>query len=152
MVLYLEYFKNQMHVSDLQKLNERELKPIIHLLEDVLENFRINDGFETKDIIKTCDEALDLFKDFNFILFGYIRVIGINDLSFCDRTTTECLISNIDTIITDFKHLRSVGGSINKIIDDGNDCLRELQAFYNSMNEYIIDEYNIWEKEESENS
>ena len=34
MGLDLEYFKDQTHVSDLQKLNEKELYFIIRLLED----------------------------------------------------------------------------------------------------------------------
>ena len=51
MGLDLEYFKNQTHASDLQKLNENELKFIIRLLEDELEEFNINDGFKTNGII-----------------------------------------------------------------------------------------------------
>ena len=42
MGLDLEYFKNQIHVTDLQKLNENELKFIIRLFEDVLEEFKKN--------------------------------------------------------------------------------------------------------------
>ena len=148
----LAYFSKQNHIADLQKLNENELKPIIGLLEDVLEEFLISYGFKTKDIIKACDKAIDLFKDFNFILYGYMDVLGENDLPFCNKTDTECLISAIDTIITNLKRLGIVRESKEKVIDDGNDCLRELRAFYNSMNDYITEEYNIWEKEESENS
>ena len=105
MGLDLEYFKNQMHVSDLQKLNENELKFIIRLFEDVLEEFNINDGFETKDIIKTCNKVFDLFKDFHFILYGYMDVLRENDLPFCDETDTERLISNIDTIVNNLKKI-----------------------------------------------
>ena len=148
----LAYFSKQNHITDLQKLNENELKPIIGLLEDVLEEFLISYGFKTKDIIKACDKAIDLFKDFNFILYGYMYVLGENDLPFCNRKNTECLISAIDTIITNLKRLGIVRESKEKVIDDGNDCLRELRVFYNSMNDYITEEYNIWEKEESENS
>ena len=152
MDLDLVYFSNQNHITDLQKLNEGELKPIIGLLEDVLEEFGINYGFKTKDIIKACDKAIDLFKDFNFILYGYMYVLGENDLPFCNRKNTERLISGIDTIITNLKRLGIVRESKEKVTDDGNDCLRELRAFYNSMNDYITEEYNIWENEESKNS
>ena len=148
----LAYFSKQNHIIDLQKLNENELKPIISLLEDVLEEFLISYGFKTKDIIRACDKAIDLFKVFNFILYGYMDVLGENDLPFCNRTDTERLISGIDTIITNLKRLGIVRESKEKVTDDGNDCLRELRAFYNSMNDYITEEYNIWENEESKNS
>ena len=148
MGLDLKYFKNQMHISDLQKLNENELKFIIRLLEDDLEEFNINDGFEVKDIIKTCNKVFDLFKDFRFILYGYMDVLRENDLPFCDKTDTERLISNIDTIITNLKIISAVKKiPKEKLIDLGNTCLLNLRVFYDSMNEYIIDEYNTWEAE-----
>ena len=158
MGLDIEYFSNQNHITDLQKLNDEELYFVIGLLEDVLEEFLINDGFEAKDIIKTCGKAIDLFKDFHFILYEYMRVLGENDLPFCDKANTERLISDIETIISNLKIVSTVRVSKEKVNDLGNDCLRELQAFYNSMNEYINEEYNIWEaerckqKEENENS
>ena len=78
-------------------------------------------------------------------------VLRENDLFFCDKTNTERLISNIESIISNLKIVSTVDTSKEKVNDLGNDCLRDLQAFYNSMNDYIIEEYNIWEKE-SENS
>ena len=147
MGLDIEYFSNQNHVTDLQKLNDNKLKFIIGLLEDVLEEFRINDGFETKDIIKACGKAIDLFEDFSFILYEYARILEENDLPFYDETNTECLIFNIKMIIINLKTVSSIRLSKEEVIDFGNNCLRELQAFYNSMNEYINEEYNIWEAE-----
>ena len=147
MGLDLEYFKNQMHVSDLQKLNENELKFIIRLFEDVLEEFNINDGFETKDIIKTCNKVFDLFKEFRFILYDYMDVLKENDLPFCDKTDTERLISNIDTIVNNLKKISAVRVSKEKVNDLGETCLLNLRVFYGSMNDYITEEYNIWEAE-----
>ena len=147
MGLDLEYFKNQMHVSDLQKLNENELKFIIRLFEDVLEEFNINDGFETKDIIKTCNKVFDLFKDFSFILYGYMDVLRENDIPFCDKTNTERLISNMDSIINNLKRINAVRVSKEKVNDLVDTCLLNLQVFYGSMNDYITEEYNIWEAE-----
>ena len=147
MGLDLEYFKNQMHVSDLQKLNENELKFIIRLFEDVLEEFNINDGFETKYIIKTCNKVFDLFKDFRFILYGYMDVLRENDLPFCDETDTERLISNIDTIVNNLIKIKAVRVSKEKVNDLGETCLLNLRVFYGSMNDYITEEYNIWEAE-----
>ena len=147
MGLDLEYFKNQTHVYDLQKLNENELKFIIRLLEDDLEEFNINDGFEIKDIIKTCNKVTDLFKDFRFILYGYMDVLRENDLPFCDKTDTERLISNIDTIVNNLKKISAVRVSKEKVNDLGETCLLNLRVFYGSINDYINEEYNIWEAE-----
>ena len=147
MGLDLKYFKNQTHVYDLQKLNENELKFIIRLLEDDLEEFNINDGFEIKDIIKTCNKVTDLFKDFRFILYGYMDVLRENDLPFCDKTDTERLISNIDTIVNNLKKISAVRVSKEKVNDLGETCLLNLRVFYGSINDYINEEYNIWEAE-----
>ena len=145
MGLDLEYFKNQMHVSDLQKLNENELKFIIRLLEDELEEFNINDGFKPKGLIIACNEMVELLKDFRFILYGYMDVMKENDLSFCNKTGTERLISNIDTIdnyLTRIKAVRILKEKLNDLVDT---CLLNLRVFYDSIDEYITEEYNIWE-------
>ena len=147
MGLDLEYFKNQMHISDLQKLNEKELYFIIRLLEDELEEFNINDGFKTKGIIIACNKTFELLKDFRFILYGYMDVIKENDLSFCNKTDTERLISNIDTIdnyLTRIKAVRILKEKLNDLVDT---CLLNLRVFYDSIDEYIREEYNIWEAE-----
>ena len=152
MGLDLEYFKNQTHITDLQKLNENELKFIIRLLEDELEEFNINDGFKTKGIIIACNKVSDLFKDFRFILLGYIGVLKENDLSFCDKTNTERLISDMVLIVDNLIKIKAVRISKEKINDLVDTCLLNLRVFYDSVNDYITEEYNIWEKEESENS
>ena len=147
MGLDLEYFKNQTHVSDLQKLNENELYFIIRLLEDELEEFNINDGFKTKGIIIACNETFDLLKDFRFILYGYMDVMKENDLPFCNKTDTERLLKNIDNIdnyLTRIKAVRILKDKLNNLVDT---CLLYLRVFYDSMNDYITEEYNIWEAE-----
>ena len=93
MVLDLNYFSNQIHVDDLQKLNENELKFIIRLFQDEL-----NDGFNLKGIIIACNKTSDLLKDFRFILYGYMDVIKENDLTFCYKTNTLQLILDITKI------------------------------------------------------
>ena len=151
MGLDLEYFKNQMHINDLLKLNE-ELEFIIRLLQDELNEININSGSEVKDIIKTCGEAIDLLKDFRFILCGYIDVINENDLSFCDITETEQLINKIDTIKEDLKTIletKIVKLTKNKYIDLVDICILYMRVFYGMMEEYIIDENNLWEAERS---
>ena len=158
MVLDINYFSNQIHVDDLQKLNDKELKFIIHLLQDELEEFNILHDFKAKGIIEACNKVFELLKDFRFILYGYMDVIKENDLPFCERANTKRLIDNIESIISDLKQLSTVRVSKEKVIYLGNNCSRNLQIIYNSINEYINEEYNIWEaercrqKEESENS
>ena len=149
MGLNLTYFENQIHINDLLILNDKELYFIIRLLEDELEHFNINDGFETKGIIKACNAVFDAFKDFRFILCGYIDVMRENDLPFCNKTDTERLISHIDPIINNFKRLSAVRVSKEKVNDLGETCLLSLRAFYGSMNDYIIEEYNTWAFERS---
>ena len=147
MGLDLEYFKNQTHASDLKKLNEKELYFIIRLLEDELEEFNINDGFKTKGIIIACNETFDLLKDFRFILYGYMDVMKENDLPFCNKTDTERLLKNIDNIdnyLTRIKAVRILKEILNDLVDT---CLLYLRLFYDSMDEYITEEYNIWEAE-----
>ena len=145
MGLDLEYFKNQTHISDLQKLNEKELYFIIRLLQDELKEFNINDGFKTKGIIIACNETFELLKDFRFILYGYMDVMRENDLSFCDKTNTERLISNIDTIDNYLTKIKAVRVSKEKVNDLEDTCLLYLRLFYDSMDEYIKEEYNLWE-------
>ena len=145
MGLDLEYFKNQAHITDLQKLNENELYFIIRLLQDELKEFNINDGFKTKGIIIAYNETFELLKDFRFILYGYMDVMRENDLSFCDKTNTERLISNIDTIDNYLTKIKAVRVSKEKVNDLADTCLLYLRLFYDSMDEYIKEEYNLWE-------
>ena len=83
MVLPYEYFKNQTHIKDLQKLKDQELFFIISLFYKELEYFNQSKGFQFKDLIIACNETKELIKEFRFILNDYIDVINENDLSFC---------------------------------------------------------------------
>ena len=147
MSLDLEYFKNQMHINDLLNLNEKELKFIIRLLKDELEEFNINDGFKTKGLIIAYEKIFSLFKDFRYITYGYNYAIAKYNLSFCDKTNTERLISNIETIVNNLTKIKAVRVSKEKINDLVDTCLLNLRVFYDSIDEYITEEYNIWEAE-----
>ena len=144
MGLDLEYFKNQMHINDLLKLNDNELYFIIRLLEDELKAFN-NDGFKTKGIIRACNEVFDLFKDLRFILYGYMDVMRENDLFFCDKTDTEHLINNMDSIVNILKTIGEIMASKDKLNDLVDTVILKLRVLYDSLSEYIIDEYNSWE-------
>ena len=145
MGLDLEYFKNQLHIKDLQKLKDKELYFIIRLFGDEQKEFNINDGLKAKGIIIACNKTFDLLKDFRFILYGYMDVMEKNDLTFCNKTGTESLLKNIDTIdnyLTRIKAVRILKEKLNDLVDT---CLLYLRVFYDSMNEYITEEYNLWE-------
>ena len=71
-----EYFIDQTHITDLQKLKDEELYFIIRLFESELENFNKSDGFKLKGLIIACNEMKDLIKNFRFILNGYLKLIN----------------------------------------------------------------------------
>ena len=60
MGLDLEYFKNQKHIKDLQKLKDKELYFIIRLFQDELVYFNNYEGFQPKGLIIACNEMKDL--------------------------------------------------------------------------------------------
>ena len=91
MGLPLEYFKNQTHIIDLEKLKDKELYFIIRLFYDELAYFNQFEGFQLKGLIIACNETKDLIKDFRFILNGYMNIINENNLSFCSKSDIERL-------------------------------------------------------------
>ena len=104
----LEYFKNQTHITDLQKLKDQELFFIIRLFKDELEYFNNFDGFKLQGLIIACKEMKDLIKDFRFILNGYMNIINENDLSFCSITDIERLLSDMDKIENYLNRIKAI--------------------------------------------
>ena len=146
MSLDLEYFKYETHISDLQNLKNKELYFIIRLFKDELEYFNIYDGFKPKGLIIACNEMRDLIKDFRFILNGYMDVCKEKDspFPFRDMSNTENLITNMDTIdnyLTKIKAVRVSKEKVNELVDT---CLLNIRSFYDSLNEYICEEYELW--------
>ena len=144
MGLDLKYFKKQFHINDLLKLNNKELYFIIRLFKDELEEFHTNNRYGTKGLIIACNNTTDLFKDFRFILNGYMDVIKENDLSFCDKTDIERLLSNMDTIDNYLTKIKAVRVSKEKLNDLVDTCLLKMRSFYDLMDDYIINEYYTW--------
>ena len=141
----LEYFKNQTHITDLQKLKDQELYFIIHLFKDELEYFNNLDGFKLQGLITACNEMKDLIKDFRFILNGYINIINENGLSFCSITDIERLLSDIDKIenyLKRIKVIRLLKAKVNELVDT---CLLKIRILYDSLNEFIFMEKHLWD-------
>ena len=140
----LEYFKNQTHITDLQKLKDQELFFIIRLFKDELEYFNQFNDFKLKGLIIACNEMKDLIKDFRFILNGYINIINENDLSFCPITDIECLLSDMDKIenyLNRIKAIRLLKAKVNELVDT---CLLYIRILYDSLNEFIFMESHLW--------
>ena len=141
----LEYFKNQTHITDLQKLKDQELYYIIRLFRDELEYFNQLDGFKLQGLIIACNEMKDLIKDFRFILNGYINIINENDLSFCSITDIESLLSDMNKIenyLNRIKTIRLLKAKVNEVVDI---CLFKIRILYDTLNEFIFMEKHLWE-------
>ena len=141
----LEYFKNQTHITDLQKLKDQELYFIIPLFRDELEYFNNFDGFELKGLIIACNKMKDLIKDFRFILNGYMNIINENDISFCSIIDIERLLSDMDKIenyLNRIKTIRLLKAKVNELVDI---CLIKIRMLYDSLNEFIFMEKHLWD-------
>ena len=145
MGLPVEYFKNQTHITDLQKLKDQELYFIIRLFYDELAYFNQFEGFQLKGLIVACNVTKDLIKDFRFILNGYIDVINENGLSFCSKVDIERLLSDMDKIekyLTKIKAVRLLKNTVNDLVDS---CLLNIRILYSSLNDFIFMEKHLWE-------
>ena len=141
----LEYFKNQTHITDLQKLKDQELYFIIPLFRDELEYFNNFDGFKLKGLIIACNKMKDLIKDFRFILNGYMNIINENNLSFCSIIDIERLLSDMDKIenyLNRIKSIRLLKAKVNELVDI---CLIKIRMLYDSLNEFIFMEKHLWD-------
>ena len=140
----LEYFKNQTHITDLQKLKDQELYFIVRLFRDELEYFNQFDGFQLKGLIIACNEMKDLIKDVRFILNSYMNVINENDLSFCSKIDIERLLSHMDKIenyLNRIKVIRLLKAKVNDLVDT---CLLYIRMLYDFLNEFIFMESHLW--------
>ena len=137
MGLDFKYFFNKMHIGDLSKLIENELKFIIRLFKDELEYFNINDGFKLKGLIIACNEMRDLLKDFRFILNGYMVVSKEKDFPFRNMSNTEKLITDMDKIENYLTKIRAVRVSKEKVNELVDICLLNMRLFHDSLYEYV---------------
>ena len=145
MVLPYEYFKNQTHIKDLQKLKDQELFFIIRLFYDELEYFNQYKGFQLKGLIIVCNETKELIKNFRFILNGYIDVINENDLSFCSIKDIKIILSKMDKIenyINMIKGIRYLRTRVNELVDG---CLLYIRILYDLLNDFLFMEMHLWE-------
>ena len=147
MVLPYEYFKNQTHIKDLQKLKDQELYFIIRLFYKELEHFNQSKEFKFKGLIIACNETKELIKEFRFILNDYINVINENDLSFCSIKDINIILSKIDKIenyLNIIKNTRYLKTRVNELVDG---CLLYIRILYDLLNDFIFMETHLWESD-----
>ena len=144
MSLGFEYFIDQTHITDLQKLKDQELYFIIRLFKNELEYFNQSDGFQLKGLIIACNNMKDLIKDFRFILNGYIEVINNHNIPVCPITDIELLLSHMDKIenyLNKIKTVRLLKAKVNDLVDT---CLLYIRILYDSLNDFIFMEDHLW--------
>ena len=142
-----EYFIDQTHITDLQKLKDQELYFIIRLFKDELESFNQFDGFQLKGLIIACNEMKDLIKDFRFILNGYVKLINENNnnIPLASLTDIEGLLSDINNIqnyLNKIKTVRLLKAKVNDLVDT---CLFKMRILYDSLSDFICGEIHFWE-------
>ena len=154
MSLGIEYFIDQTHITDLQKLKDEELYHIIRLFRGELEKFNESEEFKLKGLIIACNEMENLIKDFRFILNGYIEVIYKNNLPLESLRNIEGLVSAIDIkkLLTEMdkiennldkiKKVRLLKEKVNELTDM---CLYEMRILYDSLSDFINGESCLWE-------
>ena len=157
MSLPIEYFINQTHITDLQKLQDKELYHIIRLFRDELEKFN---EFKLKGLIIACNEMKDLIKDFRFILNGYIEVINnqlpvygrpveeedLDQIPFCLKEEIEELLKEMDKIENILDKIKAVRLLKEKVNELANKCLYKMRILYDSLNNFIYGESCFWDK------
>ena len=140
MSLPVEYFINQTHITDLQKLQDEKLYHIIRLFRDELEKFNESEEFKLKGLIIACNEMKDLIKDFRFILNGYIEVINnqlpvygrpveeedLDQIPFCFVEEIEELLKEMDKIENILDKIKAVRLLKEKVDELGNKCLYKM--------------------------
>ena len=169
MSLGIEYFIDQTHIIDLQKLKNEELYPIIRLFRDELEKFNESEEFKLKGLIKVCNEMKDLIKDFRFILNGYLETINYiirsiveeeeeeedteevlkktnkyNGITYCHIEEIEQLLTEMDKIENILDKIKAVRLLKEKVNELANKCLYKMRILYDSLNDFIVGEIYFW--------
>ena len=166
MSLGIEYFIDQTHITDLQKLQDEELYHIIRLFRDELEKFNKSEEFKLKGLIIACNEMKDLIKDFRFILNGYIEVISNYNIEEEDKEKKEEIflkqrmiiqnnppieeikellieLNKIENILDKIKAVRLLKEKVDELV---NKCLYKMRILYDSLSEFIYGEIYFWDE------
>ena len=169
MSLPIEYFIDQTHITDLEKLKNEKLYFIIRLFRDELEKFNESEEFKLKGLIIACNNMKDLIKDFRFILNGYLEVITnysipvekdpdqifnkMNKINFLDSHISFCHLEEIEDLLKEMDKIENILDKIKavrllkeKVDELANKCLYKMRIFYDSLSDFIIGEIYFWDK------
>ena len=135
-----EYFIDQTHITDLQKLKDEELYFIIRLFRDELEIFNKSDDFKLKGLLIACNKMKDLIKNFRFILNCYIGEINNHNITDIKQLLTE--MDKIENNLGKIKKVRSLKEKVNELTDM---CIYEMRILYDSLSDFIYEESCLWE-------
>ena len=135
-----EYFIDQTHITDLQKLKDEELYFIIRLFRDELEIFNKSDDFKLKGLITACNKMKDLIKNFRFILNCYIGEINNHNITDIKQLLTE--MDKIENNLGKIKKVRLLKEKVNELTDM---CIYEMRILYDSLSDFIYEERCLWE-------
>ena len=146
MSLPVEYFTDQTHLTDLQKLKDEELYPIIRLFRSELENFNKSEEFKLKGLIIACNEMKDLIKDFRFILNGYLKLMHQNDNhvpldALKDIEGLYSVINKIEIYLDKIKAVRLLKEKVDELAEK---CIYEMRILYDFLNDFIYEEFCFW--------
>ena len=128
-----EYFIDQTHITDLQKLKDEELYFIIRLFRDELENFNKSDDFKLKGLIIACNKMKDLIKNFRFILNCYIGEINNHNITDIKQLLTE--MDKIENNLNKIKTVRLLKTKVNELADM---CLYKMRILYDSLSDLFV--------------
>ena len=158
MSLGIEYFINQTHITDLQKLQDEELYHIIRLFRDELEKFNESEEFKLKGLIIACNEMENLIKDVRFILNGYIEVISrpieeeeifLKQMKIIQNKPPieeiKELLIELNKIENNLDKIKKVRLLKEKVDELANKCLYKMRILYDSLSDFIYGESCLWE-------
>ena len=146
MSLPVEYFTDQTHLTDLQKLKDEELYPIIRLFRSELEKFNESEEFKLKGLIIACNEMKDLIKDFRFILNGYLKLMYQNDNhvpldALKDIEGLYSVINKIEIYLDKIKAVRLLKEKVDELAEK---CIYEMRILYDFLSDFIYEEFCFW--------
>ena len=146
MSLPVEYFTDQTHLTDLQKLKDEELYPIIRLFRSELEKFNKSEEFKLKGLIIACNEMKDLIKDFRFILNGYLKLMYQNDNhvpldALKDIEGLYSVINKIEIYLDKIKAVRLLKEKVDELAEK---CIYEMRILYDFLSDFIYEDFCFW--------
>ena len=147
MSLGIDYFIDQKHITDLEKLKDEELYFIIRLFRGELEKFNESEEFKLKGLIIACNEMKDLIKDFRFILNGYLEFINNHNIPDGCYTIIEIkqLLTEKDKIENNLDKIKTVRLLKEKVNELADKCLYKMRILYDSLSNFIYGESCFWD-------